>query len=169
MPLDWAMAQNNLGNALSTLGERDGVTARLQEVATAYRSALEVYTRERRPLQWAGTQNNLGAALLTLGKHESGTARLEEAMAAYRAALEEFTYELVPLDWARSYGYQGVAMMRLAERRSDLDMAKSALEQIVVAHETVRDGSHAPLSEHYAARIPEARALIARLQKGTDP
>ena len=86
VPLDWAMAQNNLGNALARLGGRDGGTARLEEAVAAYRAALEEYTRERVPLQWAMTQNNLGSALLTLGERESGTVRLAEAVAAYRAA-----------------------------------------------------------------------------------
>ena len=89
MPLDWAMTQNNLGNALRTLGERESGTARLEEAVAAYRAALEEWTRERVPLDWAMTQNNLGTALWTLGERESGTARLEEAVAAYRAALEE--------------------------------------------------------------------------------
>ena len=41
MPLDWAMTQNNLGNALSTLGERESGTARLEEAVAAYRAALK--------------------------------------------------------------------------------------------------------------------------------
>ena len=63
MPLDWAMTQNNLGNALRTLGERESGTARLEEAVAAYRAALEERTRERVPLDWAMTQNNLGNAL----------------------------------------------------------------------------------------------------------
>ena len=62
------MTQNNLGNALSTLGERESGTARLEEAVTAYRAALEERTRERVPLDWAMTQNNLGNALSTLGR-----------------------------------------------------------------------------------------------------
>ena len=100
VPLDWATTQNNLGNALSTLGQRESGTARLEEAVAAYRAALEELTRERVPLDWAMTQNNLGTALSTLGQRESGTARLEEAVAAYRAALEERTRERVPLQWA---------------------------------------------------------------------
>jgi tetratricopeptide (TPR) repeat protein len=69
VPLDWAMTQNNLGNALSSLGERESGTARLEEAVAAYR----------------------------LGERESGTARLEEAVAAYRAALEELTRERAPI------------------------------------------------------------------------
>jgi tetratricopeptide (TPR) repeat protein len=88
VPLDWAMTQNNLGNALQTLGARESGTARLEEAVASYRAALQERTRERVPLQWATTQNNLGNALMRLGERESGTARLEEAVAAYRAALE---------------------------------------------------------------------------------
>ena len=91
MPLDWAQTQNNLGNALAALGERESGTVRLEEAVLAYRAALEERTRDRVPLQWAQTQTNLGAALETLGERESGTARLEEAVVAYRAALEEQT------------------------------------------------------------------------------
>jgi tetratricopeptide (TPR) repeat protein len=81
VPLDWAMTQNNLGNALQTLGQRESGTARLEEAVQAYRQALAERTRERVPLDWAMTQNNLGSALQTLGERESGTARLEEASA----------------------------------------------------------------------------------------
>ena len=35
------MTQNNLGNALATLGERESGTARLEEAVAAYRAALE--------------------------------------------------------------------------------------------------------------------------------
>lgn len=62
VPLDWAMTQNNLGNALSTLGERESDTARLEQAVDAYRDALKERTRERVPLDWATTQNNLGNA-----------------------------------------------------------------------------------------------------------
>ena len=110
MPLDWAMTQNNLGNALRALGERESGTARLEEAVAAYRAALEERTRERVPLDWAMTQNNLGTALSTLGERESGTARLEEAVAAYRAALEEWTRERVPLDWATTQNNLGIAL-----------------------------------------------------------
>ena len=63
VPLDWAGTQNNLGNALSALGERESGTATLEEAVAAYRAALEERTRERVPLDWAMTQNNLGTAL----------------------------------------------------------------------------------------------------------
>ena len=42
-PLDWAAAQNNLGNALRHLGERESGTRRLEEAVAAYRDALEIF------------------------------------------------------------------------------------------------------------------------------
>ncbi len=43
VPLQWAMTQNNLGNALVGLGERESGTARLEEAVTAYRAAIEEF------------------------------------------------------------------------------------------------------------------------------
>jgi tetratricopeptide (TPR) repeat protein len=87
VPLDWAMVESNLGNALVILGKREGGTVRLEQAVTAYRAALQERRQERMPLEWAGTQYGLGGALAALGKQESGTARLEEAVVAYDAAL----------------------------------------------------------------------------------
>jgi tetratricopeptide (TPR) repeat protein len=57
-PLDWAMTQNNLGNALKVLGERESGTASLEAAVQAFRAALEEWTRERVPLAWAATTGN---------------------------------------------------------------------------------------------------------------
>jgi tetratricopeptide (TPR) repeat protein len=107
-----------LGTALARLGERESGTARLEEAVSAYRDALQEYTRARVPLQWAMTQMNLGTALARLGERESGTARLEEAVAAYRDALQEYTRARVPLDWAMTQNNLGTALKELGERES---------------------------------------------------
>jgi tetratricopeptide (TPR) repeat protein len=143
VPLDWAVIQNNLGNALVTLGERDSGTARLEEAVAAYRAALEERTRERVPLQWAMTQNNLGSALSRLGERESGTARLEQAVAAYRAALEERTRKRAPLDWAMTQTNLGSALLMLGNRES----GTARLEEAVAAY-------RAALEEGTRERVP---------------
>jgi hypothetical protein len=56
------MTQNNLGNALAALGERESGTARFEGAVSAYREALKEYTRERVPHQWAVTQENFRLA-----------------------------------------------------------------------------------------------------------
>ena len=53
-----ARTQNNLGNALLALGERESGTDRLEEAIATYRAALEVWSREDAPYDWAMTQNN---------------------------------------------------------------------------------------------------------------
>jgi hypothetical protein len=82
--------QANLALALSTLGERESGTSRLEEAVAAYRDALEEWTRERVPLQWAMTQNNLGLALTRLGERTHDRAKLEEARNAVNAASDVF-------------------------------------------------------------------------------
>jgi hypothetical protein len=46
VPLEWAKIQNNLGNALRTLGERESGTAKLEEAVVAYRDALKEHNRD---------------------------------------------------------------------------------------------------------------------------
>src|SRR5262249_27206257 len=87
MPLQWATTQDNLGNALSSLGESKGETAKLEEAIVVYREALEERTRDRVPLSWATTNSNLAITLSKLGEREVGTARIEEAIAIFRDAI----------------------------------------------------------------------------------
>ena len=92
--------ENNLANALRTLGERESGPAHLTEAVAAYRAALEERTRDRVPLDWAMTQNNLANALATLGERESGAARLEEAIVAFDACLT-VTETAWPEEWVQ--------------------------------------------------------------------
>ena len=164
VPLAWAATQNNLGFALTRLGQRESGTGRLEEAVAACRAALEEYTRDRDPLDWAETQDSLGDALRALGEREGGTARLEEAVAAYRAALEERTREKVPLKWAESFGNQGVAMMLIADRANDGAKAEAAVRQIEAAYETARSGGDEHLSADFEAQLSKARAVRDRLK-----
>jgi hypothetical protein len=151
----WATTQNNLGNALATLGARESGTAWLEEAVAAYRAALEETTRERAPLDWAMTLTNLGAALQTLGERESGTARLEEAVAAYRAALEERTRERAPLDWAMTQTNLAIALATLAERAGQ--PRDAALAEIDAALEVFRAAG----AEAYVEQAVGIRLWIA--------
>ena len=166
VPLDWAMTQNNLGTALSTLGERESGTARSEEAVAAFRHALEERTRDRVPLDWAATQNNLGNALRTLGERESGTARLEEAVAAFRHALEEYTRDRVPLDWAMTQNNLGAALTRLGERES----GTVRLEEAVAAYRHALDVFEAAEATHYVAatqqNLDQAEVMLGERSKG---
>ncbi len=143
VPLDWAMTQNNLGNAFLRLGQRESGTEQLEAAITAYREALKEYTREKVPLLWAMTQNNLGTVLSTLGERNSGTEQLEAAVAAYCEALKEYTQEKVPLDWAMTQNNLGLALWRLGEREGNTER----LETAVVAYREA-------LKEYTRERVP---------------
>ena len=72
------MTQNNLGVALRDQAARtEGPKGAelLAQAVSAYRSALEVYTREQLPQDWAVTQNNLGTALSGPGGSDRGAKR----------------------------------------------------------------------------------------------
>lgn len=86
-PLKWAQTQNDLADALETLGKRETGTGHLEEAVTAYRASLKEYTRDRMPYEWAETQNDLGFALKRLSERESGTTHLEEAVTAWEQCL----------------------------------------------------------------------------------
>jgi hypothetical protein len=88
MPLAWAMTQNNLGNALQTLGERESGTKSLEAAVAAYREALKEYTREKVPLGWAMTRANLGYALELLGMRKKDPDVVCEALKSELGAWE---------------------------------------------------------------------------------
>jgi tetratricopeptide (TPR) repeat protein len=128
-PLVWGLIQNNLGNALSILGERESGTGRLAQAVSAYHAALEERTRERVPLDWAATQNNLGNALRALGVRESGTELLQQSVRAYRAALEERTHDQVPAEWAETQNNLGTALQAIGRREGRLDVLTEAADR----------------------------------------
>jgi tetratricopeptide (TPR) repeat protein len=160
--LDWAAIQNNLGNALATLGERESGTTKLQEAVAAYREALKEFTRERLPLRWAMTQNNLGAALGTLGERESDAAKLEETVAAYREALKEFTRERAPLDWAMTQNNLGVTLAAVGARESDT----AKLEEAVAAYrEALKELTRERVPLDWASTESNLGSALAELGK----
>lgn len=143
VPLQWAMTQNNLGEALTVLGARESGTMRLEEALSAFREALNENMRERVPLDWAMTQHNLGWALWELGKREAGSARLEEAVTAFREALKERTRERVPLAWAMTQNNLAATLTVIGARESGTER----LEEAVAA-------SRDALKEHTQERVP---------------
>jgi hypothetical protein len=62
-PFDWAMTQNNLGNALRSLGESETGSGRLYHAAAAYRAALgETAYQTHHPLRACGGATRKGRA-----------------------------------------------------------------------------------------------------------
>ncbi len=156
-PLDWAMTQNNLGNALATLGER-GDGAALAQAVAAFEQALLEYTRDRAPLDWAMTQNNLGNAMLTLGRRGDDAA-LAQAVTAYEQALLERTRDRAPLAWAMTQENMALAEMALGNRGPGAALWRSALARVEAALEEYRP--RGPFNTEKAERL--AAKLRAKL------
>ena len=142
LPLDWALAQNNLGNALTSLSESQHGTARLEEAVAAFQDALKERTRDRAPIDWAMTKNNLGVALMYLGNRDSGTVRLEAAVNVYKETLKEWTRESVPLMWAATQNNMGTAVRTIGVRTIKSSTICEALGCHLAAHEVYIEASH---------------------------
>ena len=143
VPLDWAMTQNCLGTALTTLGLRESDTARLEEAVAAYREALKERVHAFVPLQWATTQNNLGVVLAALGERKGDAMLLGEAVAAFRDALKEWTRERMPLDWAATQNNLGIGLAILGK----LEHGTAHLREAIAAFRDV-------LKEWTRERVP---------------
>ncbi|MEM1360278.1 MAG: tetratricopeptide repeat protein [Pseudomonadota bacterium] len=140
-PLDWAKTQNNLGVALSTLGERTGDSQLYQDAIRAQEAALQELTQDSVPLDWAKTQNNLGTALSTLGRRTGDPEMLQDAIRAYEAALEELTRTRVPLDWAMTQNNLGAALSTLGERTGEPETLQDAIRAYQAALEELTQDS----------------------------
>jgi tetratricopeptide (TPR) repeat protein len=122
-PEDWAMTQNNLGNAYRNRirGER---AENLEQAIFHYRQALEVYTRQAYPEQWARTQNNLGNAYRNRIRGERAE-NLEQAIFHYQQALDVYTRQAYPEQWAMTQNNLGNAYLERirGERAENLEQA----------------------------------------------
>jgi tetratricopeptide (TPR) repeat protein len=138
-PVEWAFAQNNLGNVLVELGTRlnDG-SQHLQSAVDAYTQALQVYAQQDKqreyPTEWATTENNLGNALLYLGSRENGAnQKLTDAVTAYNQAMGLYKQRGSNQDWAMATSNRGYALTVLGSREDganeDLQNAVKACEK----------------------------------------
>ncbi|MEH1912126.1 CHAT domain-containing protein, partial [Nostoc sp.] len=127
-PVNWAMTQNNLGNAYGEriFGER---AENIELAIAAYNQALEVYTRSAFPVNWAMTQNNLATAYgeRILGERAEN---IESAIAAYSAALKVYTRNAFPQNNAET-------LLNLGRLYQDEKQFDSAYNTFVKAIETV--------------------------------
>ena len=99
-PEQWAMTQNNLGNAYSDRIRGDRAE-NIEGAIACYQAAIEVYTRKAFPEQWATTQNNLGNAYSDRIRGDQAE-NLEGAIEAYKEALKVYTPTAFPINCLRT-------------------------------------------------------------------
>ncbi len=126
-----AGASQGLGNALLTLAEHEPSKTLYEQAGIAFRTALDVLTRETDPRVWALARMGLGNALASMGEIEANSvATLEQAAVAYKGALEVFTREAEPMRWAVTRLNMATVLIRLGElkdRRANWLAAAAAL------------------------------------------
>lgn len=115
-PIKWGIKQNNLAFALCRLGALENNPTYAKESVDAYRTALQVRTREIDPSGWAVTQHNLGLALYNLDAMTKNLPYLQESIHAYRTALQVRTRESDPSGWLTTQCLLGVALNNLGQR-----------------------------------------------------
>jgi uncharacterized caspase-like protein len=126
----WISAQNVLGNALFTLGDRDNGPDNLKRAADAYRAALS--RSDGLDASLAGKiRNNLANTLTVLGTRQGDDAVLVEAVGLYEKAIDQFEVDQDPVLWASAYINFGKTLIALGELRNSVEtltMAGQAFE-----------------------------------------
>lgn len=172
-PLDWAEAQNNLGNILAAVGQHRADQELFKKAIQAFNSALEGLDQHKTPLDWAATQYNLGTATQALGRLLSDSILLKNATEAYTNALLVWTREQMPLKWALTMHQLGAtfhthgkllkgnrtlqkSVVAYKNALAELDADNTALE-LVATHNNLGSAlQHLGESEENSERMAEA-------------
>ena len=115
-PLEWAMAQLNLGAALNQLSELNLQLAPLRDAEAAFKNALSVYQGRSDSLDSAMVQFQLGRALKQIANHEARNDSLRQAADYCRAAVKGFDVKFYPMSWAAAQTQLGSVLSLLADR-----------------------------------------------------
>jgi tetratricopeptide (TPR) repeat protein len=118
----WTHVQDNLGNALMTLGQAD-------DAIDAYETAL---VSQRVSLDRGRSLSNLGTAYASQG-------RFVEACRSYRQALICQPPDQAPLAWARTQHNLGSALLQEAVERKRPRLVGKQLRQAIEAFEAARE------------------------------
>ena len=125
---NYAMTQNNLGNAYGTLAEVEDKAENCRKAIRAFQEALKVRTLEKFPMDYATAQYNLGAAYWTLADVEDKPENCRKTIEAYREALKVSTLEKFPMDYATTQNDLGAAYGTLAQVEDQPENCRKAIE-----------------------------------------
>lgn len=143
-----ATASQGLGNALLAIAEHEPSKALYEQAGVAFRTALEVLTRETDPRIWGLARIGLGNALASMSEVEAASAlTLEQAAVAYRGALEVFTREAEPMRWAVTRLNMSTVLIRLGELKDRRENWLAAAAAIVPALEVFEAHDARPQAE----------------------
>lgn len=146
-----ATASQGLGNSLLAIAEHEPSKALFEQASIAFRTALEVLSRETDPRIWGLARIGLGNALASMCEVEQASAlTLEQAAVAYRGALEVFSRENEPMRWAVTRLNMSTVLIRLGELKDRRENWLAAAAAIVPALEVFE--AHGATAQAEAAR-----------------
>lgn len=132
VPIQYAAAQNNLGNAYCILADVEDKTENCKRAIEAFQEALKVRTLDKFPIDYSATQNNMGNAYRRLAevskKTDSKAENCKRAIKAHLEALKVRTRDRFPMDYAMTQNNLGVAYQTLARVESQAENCKMAIK-----------------------------------------
>ncbi|WP_342076024.1 SEC-C domain-containing protein [Yoonia sp. SS1-5] len=137
VPLEWAGAQNNLGNARMSVGQITSDINQLNSAIAAFNAALTEWVRKETPRRWALAQANIGSAWGYIGFLESGCSSLRKSVDAFELALKELCRQDQPVLWARTKQSLGQVRLTFGRRECDSEHILLALKAFGEAAEEI--------------------------------
>ncbi|MDH4224348.1 MAG: hypothetical protein OEW12_01720 [Deltaproteobacteria bacterium] len=126
-PLDWAAAQDLLGNVAAGYGMKKSSPAHLEEALDAYQKCLEVVSVEDHPLDWAMAQYNRGSTLVELARLTDTPEKLTDAVEAFGQALRGYTRSERPVEWGMTQNALGSALRSLGRIHNNPALVEDAV------------------------------------------
>jgi tetratricopeptide (TPR) repeat protein len=148
-PMQYAVAQNNLGKAYRTLAEVQDKAKNCRAAITAHEEALTISTKDAFPMQYAATHYNLGNAYRTLAEVQDKAKNCRAAITACKEALTISTKDAFPMQYAMTQCNLGNAYWTLAEVE---DKAKNCRAAIIAYEEALTIPTKDAFPMQYAAR-----------------
>lgn len=161
VPILLASSQDELGQALSALGDLDRDSGSVREAIELFEEALKNLSPNERPASRGEVQINKGRALTVLGKLEQDQAILSRALESHRDALGVFNSDWAPFQRADALDAMGEALFALANLRNEPDIATLAAESHRKAEAILRRGDLAGSLARVRRNIAAAEALRA--------
>jgi tetratricopeptide (TPR) repeat protein len=167
-PLEWAMAQLNLGAALNQLSALNLQLAPLQEAAAAYKNALAVYQARSDRLDSATVELQLGRTFQQTANHEAGTDSLRRALDYCRAAVKGFDLKFYPMSWAAAQTQLGSVLSVLADREDNAGGYENAIAAFREALKVYTKRSDPMLWADAQSQLAEALQLLGAARSNLD-
>ncbi len=134
-PVDYAFAQNNLGNTFNQLSNAilDRET-NIKKAIDAYKQAFKIRTLEKYPYDYAKTQNNISIIYRKQANIREPEKNLERSIQASKEALKIRTYKSYPVDYAVTQTNLGITYVELSRTHNtekNLQKAINAFQEVL--------------------------------------